>query len=335
VSDRRRPLWRAGTFGSAALLAAASLAGPLPAAFARTQPGPPAGRHPTPAPAASHRSPPAVQLSGVDTVPISGVDTVPITSGGSRQRCLAAVAHRPGPLLAVVGASFAAGVGAPVPAEAWSVDLAHDLHWRAVIAGVPGMGYTHVGVDHLGPAARVLPLMALGRLRPRLLVLQLGHDDWRAPPAQESIAVRSLLASLHRQLPHTRLAVITVFSRHGAARLPLVDTNRSILASVRAVAPSALIMDPLASRWRFDRHTPGRLHPSATGHRQIAALVLRSLHDHGLSPVTMPAAGTPPVCQMVATPWRHRPPVDGLHPATITRGPNFAFVPRARKYLPR
>ena len=47
--------------------------------------------------------------------------------------------RRPGvPTVAIVGASFTAGVGAEDPAGAWAVLLARQLHWNAFVYGVPG-----------------------------------------------------------------------------------------------------------------------------------------------------------------------------------------------------
>ena len=45
------------------------------------------------------------------------------------------------PALAIVGASFTAGVGSGNPGKSWAADLARLLHWDAVIYGDPGAGY--------------------------------------------------------------------------------------------------------------------------------------------------------------------------------------------------
>lgn len=42
------------------------------------------------------------------------------------------------PVMAIVGASYTAGVGPDNPALSWAADLARDLRWDAVIDGVPG-----------------------------------------------------------------------------------------------------------------------------------------------------------------------------------------------------
>jgi hypothetical protein len=62
--------------------------------------------------------------------------------------------RRPGvPTVAIVGASFTAGVGAEDPAGSWAVLLARQLHWNAFVYGVPGAGYVHPGLGRKGPVA--------------------------------------------------------------------------------------------------------------------------------------------------------------------------------------
>ena len=55
------------------------------------------------------------------------------------------------PTVAIVGASFTAGVGAEDPAGAWAVLLARQLNWNAFVYGVPGAGYVHPGLGRKGP----------------------------------------------------------------------------------------------------------------------------------------------------------------------------------------
>jgi len=62
--------------------------------------------------------------------------------------------RRPGvPTVAIVGASFTAGVGAEDPAGSWAVLLARQLRWNAFVYGVPGAGYVHPGPSRKGPVA--------------------------------------------------------------------------------------------------------------------------------------------------------------------------------------
>ena len=60
------------------------------------------------------------------------------------------------PTVAIVGASYTAGVGPGRAGLSWAADLARKLRWDAVIYGVPGAGYVRAGTDGLGPMTRLL-----------------------------------------------------------------------------------------------------------------------------------------------------------------------------------
>ena len=49
------------------------------------------------------------------------------------------------PLLAVVGASFSAGVGAGHLSDAWPEDLARIMHWGLIVSADRGAGYVNPG----------------------------------------------------------------------------------------------------------------------------------------------------------------------------------------------
>src|SRR4029077_3665405 len=73
--------------------------------------------------------------------------------------------RRPGvPTVAIVGASFTAGVGAEDPAGSWAVLLARQLRWNAFVYGVPGAGYVHPGLSRKGPVAAEVARVHLGAL---------------------------------------------------------------------------------------------------------------------------------------------------------------------------
>jgi lysophospholipase L1-like esterase len=224
----------------------------------------------------------------------SEVRVARLLDGAARRRCITGAAAARGPLLVVVGASFTAGVGPDTPTAAWSVDLARALGWRAVVLGVPGMGYSRVGWHHVGPLVNVVRLIDLGRLRPTLVVVQAGHDDWRVRPAAEERRVRAFYRALHRLLPRSRIAALTVFAGGKHPRPRLAATDRAIVAGVRAGDPTAIVLDPLARDWYFAREVALGLHPSAAGDRQIAELVVRALSSAGVRRSTQMSAA--PIC---------------------------------------
>ena len=84
------------------------------------------------------------------------------------------------------------------------------------------------------------------------------------------------------QAPQARIALITVFA--GRKRPPAIyRTDQAIVAGAEAADPEVIIMDPLASGWRFPRARDG-LHPSPEGDAWIAGKVAGILRQHGIRP---------------------------------------------------
>jgi acyl-CoA thioesterase I len=194
------------------------------------------------------------------------------------------------PRVAVVGASFTAGVGAGAPDRSWAVLLARAEHWDAVIYGDPGAGYVRPGVGHQGPVARELAQVGLRALRPSLVIVQAGHNDVGVPAPLEQSRVAQAIALIRTQAPQARIAVLTVFpGRSHAARV--YQTDQAIVTAARAADPGVIIMDPLTGGWVFPR-IPDKLHPTAAGDAQIALKVAGILRGSGV----VPAGGGGMIC---------------------------------------
>jgi acyl-CoA thioesterase I len=189
------------------------------------------------------------------------------------------------PLLVVLGASFTAGVGAPVPEDGWAVRLAEILRWRAVTLGVPGAGYTAAGLDHLGPLASEMRRVNLPALHPSIVIIQAGHDDGGVPAAVETSHVEEVVRRLMAEAPGARLVLLTVFSRPGASAAVLKGeraVDSAIVSAVRRTDSRAIVIDPLREHWQFPRAADGHgLHPTAQGHLIIAQRVARDLRAAG------------------------------------------------------
>src|SRR5271166_2047197 len=125
---------------------------------------------------------------------------------------------RPAPRLAVVGASFTAGVGSGRLDKSWAVLLARLLHWDAVVYGDPGAGYVRPGVGHKGPVADEIARVDLRALAPALVIVQAGHDDIGTAPRLERQRVEQAVALIRAEAPRARIALLTVFA--GPARSP-------------------------------------------------------------------------------------------------------------------
>jgi lysophospholipase L1-like esterase len=197
------------------------------------------------------------------------------------------------PRVAILGASFTAGVGSS-PGGSWAVLLARHLHWDAVVYGVPGAGYVRPGAGHGGPVAAEIARVGLRALAPSLIIVQVGHDDIGIPPALERRRVTQAMAAIRAQAPRARVALLTVFpgrSPLGAA----YRTDQAIVDAARAADHAVIIIDPLTGHWTFP-HMPDGLHPTSAGSAWIAGQVAAILRDHGVHPAPAAAGPAPIIC---------------------------------------
>ena len=207
--------------------------------------------------------------------------------------------RRPGvPTVAIVGASITAGVGAEDPAGSWAVLLARQLHWNAFVYGVPGAGYVLPGLGRKGPVAAEIARAHLRALQPALVIVQAGHDDMSVPPGLERDRVEQAIARIRAEAPQARIALLTVFA--GRSRPPAIyRTDEAIVAGGMAADPQVIIMDPLASGWRFP-HARDGLHPSPQGDAWIAGKVAGILRQYGMRPA--PAGRAAALCAIAIRP---------------------------------
>ena len=188
---------------------------------------------------------------------------------------------RRAPVAAIVGASYTAGVGPDNPVQSWAVQLAQELRWNAVVYGVSGAGYARGGPGGTRSMSSLLGAEDLGGLDPELVIVQAGHDDEGVPAAVEASRVRAVISQIHAAAPHARIALLTTFSATAAGTPALRATDQAIVAAAGAADPRAVIMDPLADRWRFG-HANGGLHPTAAGDQWIARRVATILAANGV-----------------------------------------------------
>jgi lysophospholipase L1-like esterase len=196
------------------------------------------------------------------------------------------------PRLAIVGASFTAGVGPGNPLQSWAVLLARQLRWDAVVYGDPGAGYVRLGVGRQGPMAAEIARIGLRALKPALVIVQAGHDDIGVPARLEERRVGQLVATIRAEAPQARIALLTVFAgrtRSAAA----YRTDRAIVSAGTAADHQLIVMDPLAAGWTFAQARDG-LHPSAAGDAWIARQVDTILREHGV--LAQPAGRGAVIC---------------------------------------
>ena len=185
------------------------------------------------------------------------------------------------PTVAVVGASFSAGVGAGSPQRAWPADLGRLLHWRVVVSADPGAGFVSRGDHDRGPFDRLTADLNLPTLRPDLVLVQGGHDDIGQPPALIAQRVRELIDTIHRQAPGARIGVLSVFCDQQGPNPAAERTDATIVDAARHADPSVLVFDPLTGHWQFPR-IHDHLHPTTAGHQDIANRVAAALARAGV-----------------------------------------------------
>ncbi len=201
------------------------------------------------------------------------------------------------PTVAIVGASYTAGVGPDDPAQSWAVGLARLLRWNAVIYGVPGAGYARAGSSGHGPMSRMLDQEGLPGLGPALVIVQAGHDDVGTPAELERQRVRAAVEQIRAAAPAARIALVTTFAAAPPGSPALQRTDSEIVAAGTAADRDVIVLDPLAGRWAFP-HAGGGLHPTAAGDAWIARMVDAVLLTRGVRPA--PQTSTAPVICDVA-----------------------------------
>jgi lysophospholipase L1-like esterase len=198
--------------------------------------------------------------------------------------------------MAIVGASFTAGVGPGNPELSWAADFARKLRWNAVIYGVSGAGYVRRGIDDLGPMTAMLEAERLPALQPSLVIVQAGHDDVGVQARVERSQVMRTVDLIRERAPHARIALITVFAPPSVPVAALYRTDRAIVAAARAADPHVIIMDPLTGHWKFT-HADHGLHPTAAGDTWIARKVASILRTHAILPAPSTAT-TAVICDL-------------------------------------
>jgi lysophospholipase L1-like esterase len=194
----------------------------------------------------------------------------------------------------VLGASISAGTGGS-PEQAWPTIVGRCLGQRVLVGAVPGAGYVATGRGERGPVVRLLREADLPRLDPSFVVLQAGHNDIGTAPRTLEAAVTTAVDTVGRQLPHTRLVLITVFAHVGVPTAEARATDQTIVAAARRADPRVVVLDPLTEGWSFPRVGDG-LHPTPAGQRILAGHVLTDLARAGVTgPGTCPHDAAPPL----------------------------------------
>jgi len=186
------------------------------------------------------------------------------------------------PTVAIVGASYTAGVGPNNPELSYAVVLARLLHWNAVIYGVSGAGYVSASPSGRGPMTRMLSQEDLRALDPALVIVQAGFDDFGIRTGFEERRVRATVNMIKTEAPSARIGLLTTFAYPAGGSPALYRLDQAIITAGTSADPGAIVMDPLAGQWTYPRAPGNDLHPSMTGDAWIAHKVEAILLAHGV-----------------------------------------------------
>jgi lysophospholipase L1-like esterase len=246
------------------------------------------GLHPTAAGDQVIASYVATALQGAGIVPASKVHipVLPLSATTESPEISAEIPIPAGnqPLLLVIGASFAAGVGVGLdPQLAWPGILGNRINYRVVVSADPGAGFVNRGDGGLGPFSQLLARVDVAAIKPALVLIQGGHNDAGINTAEEERAVSSMFMTIRQEAPQARIGLLGFFdtSRIGPAPLSILNTNAAIVSAARSAAPNLLVFDPLTSHWVFPR-IRDHLHPTPAGHKKIAGYVAGGLLRDGV-----------------------------------------------------
>jgi acyl-CoA thioesterase-1 len=225
----------------------------------------------------------ATALQDAGIVPASQVHlpALPLSATTESPEIPAAVPIPAGnqPLLLVIGASFAAGVGVGLnPQLAWPGILGQRINYRVVVSAVPGAGFVNRGDGGAGPFSQLLARVDVATLKPALVLIQGGHNDAGVNPTDEKKAVSALFETIRQEAPQARIGLLGFFdsSRVGPAPESILNTNSAIVSAARSAILNLLVFDPLTSHWVFPRISD-HLHPTPAGHKKIAGYVAGGL----------------------------------------------------------
>ena len=198
-------------------------------------------------------------------------------------------------LAVFLGDSYTSGyLGIGEGSDGWPAIVSGSAGWRMVNLAEPGIGFVNPGWT---APVRTQVAEAIG-LKPDLVVLAAGHNDEHYGTDRTARAANTVLDELGAGLPDAILVVIGPIWYDGSP-VPTIVALRDHLRA-RAAASGALFIDPIAGRWFAGSNHQligaDGIHPTSSGHRHIARLVLAALAaDPRFAPSPDQAATAAPV----------------------------------------
>jgi lysophospholipase L1-like esterase len=198
-------------------------------------------------------------------------------------------------LAVFLGDSYTSGyLGIGEGSDGWPAIVSGSAGWRMVNLAEPGIGFVNPGWTT--PVRTQVAEAIL--LKPDLVVLAAGHNDEHYGTDRTARAADAVLGELGAGLPGAIIVIIGPIWYDGSPVSTIVALRDHLRA--RAAANGALFIDPIAGRWFAGSNHQligaDGIHPTSSGHRHIARLVLAALAaDPRFAPSPDKAATATPV----------------------------------------
>lgn len=180
-----------------------------------------------------------------------------------------------GTSLAVVGDSYAAGVGAR-STHAWQHYAALDLGWSLdAVRAFPGAGYLNPGVRQPFDIELLLDPLPVST---RQVIVQGGFNDLAYDAEQVGAAVTRTLALIHEQAPKASVTVVGVFDPgpgNYADQFPNMAAHAAAIQQATEAAGDRFV-DGLGFRYEVGRD---RSHPTPTGHAELGHAIAEEIRS--------------------------------------------------------
>ncbi|MDV6304452.1 acyltransferase family protein, partial [Rhodococcus cerastii] len=192
------------------------------------------------------------------------------------------------PQVLIMGDSYTEGYAAADQLEqGWARLVVKRLGGIGIVDGVGGTGWTwgggDTGTDPLKYSDRIARIAAEGSLKPDVLWIQGGQNDYRADPETLSNTVVATIEQARAAWPNVQVVVMGP-SAPQPLGYELRVPNDAIIAG--AIAAKAAIINPTARDWFTDENSPGfaysdGAHLNTEGHRYLADRVLSYIPELG------------------------------------------------------
>lgn len=191
--------------------------------------------------------------------------------------------------VAVIGDSYAAGVGAVDLSNGWVSRLGVNQAWDITNLARGGTGYfTAVtkgakqacGLDYCPSYPEMIGEVA--KAAPELVLVAGGRNDAPVDPVSESDAIRKFYTDLRAKLPKAKIVAFNALWDDSKPPAAINEISTEVKVAVQSVGGTYVTIDqPLGSHPGFV--APDGIHPNPAGHGAIFEATVTALQDAKLA----------------------------------------------------